>query len=172
MVLASLVMTVAMPTVTVAMARNQSSAQRRGPVQSRAQARTNSNKQKTKKSLWNRIKDNWEYIALGGCALVGIAAILWNLNHKGLGTNPNPAPRPAAIWVDDKIYGVCPICAAGNIALGHPSCCPNQICRTCWDTPVKTGETEFVDDTIGLRIVDESKVREKHSCPFCRTEIK
>lgn len=192
MVLASLVMTVAMPTVTVAMARNQRSAQRSSSIERRMQRRAN-NKPATKLpklSLWYRIKDNWEYIALGGCALAGIAAVLWNLHSKELGTKPNPiaprpnnpsprpnvvaprpnpvAPRPVAVWIDEKARGECPICVAENVPLGHPSCCPNQICRACWDTPVKTGETEYVDENIGLRIVDESKVRKDQSCPFCR----
>ena len=194
MVFASLVMTAVMPTVTVAMARNQRSAQRRAPfngTQGR-QARTNPNKpvrKLPKLSLWYRIKDNWEYIALGGCVLAGIAAVLWNIKSQEVGTKPNPAvrpnnpaprpnpvaprpnvpaPRPVAVWIDEKARGECPICVAENVPLGHPSCCPNQICRTCWDTPVKTGETEYVDENIGLRIVDESKVRKDQSCPFCR----
>jgi hypothetical protein len=95
MVLASLVMTVAMPMVTVAMARNQRSAQRSGPVQNRApqgrQARNHSKKQPLKmpkRSLLNRIKDNWKYIALGGCALVATVVVLWNLNNnKNIGPN-------------------------------------------------------------------------------------
>lgn len=171
MVLASLVMTVAMPTVTVAMARNQRTAQRRGPIERREQARK-SNKPVKKLSLWDRIKVKWEYAALGGCALVAIAVLLWNLNQKGSGTKlhqkQKPDSRPAAVWIDEKVRGECPICVLDNVALGHPSCCPNQICRACWDAPVKTGDTEFVDDAAGIRIVDQGKVRNEQSCPFCR----
>lgn len=184
MVLASLVMTIAMPTVTVAMARNQHSAQRRGLVQNRTQARTNAKKQpikKTKRSLWNHIKDNWEYAALGGCALIGIAAvILWNLNQKGSGTKPNQKLNPLpnlkskpnpVIKVDlnDPDLAIkendCAVCFENTN--DRTPCCNNPVCRPCWNTPVKGGDAEFVDENLGLRIQDKGKVLPK-ACPMCR----
>lgn len=61
LVFASLVMTAGMPTISNAMARGHRQAQR--------VKRTATTTQSENKTIWSRIKDNWQYIAFGGCVL-------------------------------------------------------------------------------------------------------
>lgn len=171
-VLASLVMTAGMPTIAGAMSRNQRGTQKRMQVKSKTNAPA-----KGKKTVLQRIKDNWEYVALGGCALVALAAVLWNLNrtNKGLGNNngqkPNQQPRPNIVAVDkddpDLVIkdGDCAVCFEHTN--DRTPCCNNPVCRPCWNQPVTGGDAEFVDENLGLRIPDKGKVLPK-ACPLCR----
>ncbi len=105
MVLASLVMTAVMPTVAVAMARNEQDTENR--VQSKTESKAPA--AKMKKTILNRIKDNWQLIA-GGCAIVAFAVLLWNSDGSKL--NAAPAARPAhhmqsgLVWIDGKAHMV------------------------------------------------------------------
>jgi hypothetical protein len=88
MVLASLVMTVAMPTATLAMARNQRSAQ---------QVRhTVAPYQSENKTMWSRIKENWQYIAFGGCVLACATILVFDTRvraQNNMQEQPYRAPR-------------------------------------------------------------------------------
>lgn len=160
-VFASFAMTSVVPTVIVAAPRQ--------PVRTRPSA-AKSKEKVAKKSLWKRITDDWEYIALGGCALIGIAALLWTLNNKASGVTPKPSPFGNLNPNDPDLQvgeGDCAICYEDT--KDRTRCCNQPVCRKCWNTPVKGGDTEYVDPNLGLRIVDKGKVL-KQTCPICRKD--
>lgn len=197
MVLASLVMTTVVPSIMIAAPRNASLNQTRDrrPEQRRVQPRlkTAANKKQIKNapiSFWTRFKNNWEYAALGGCALIGIIAAILMFNKKSAANNnlapvnpvaprptvlpqPNPGINPSPIKIDPKDPdliikdGDCAICFEQT--KDRTPCCQQPVCRQCWNTPVKGGDAEFVDDNLGLRIVDQGKVL-KAECPLCRKD--
>ncbi len=162
-VLASFAMTSVVPTVVLA-----APGDRRPAANNRRPAIKSNNVKNTKKSFWKRITDNWEYVALGGCAVVGIAALLWTMNNKAAGQAPKPNPFGTINPNDPDLQigeGDCVVCYEDT--KDRTRCCNNPVCRKCWNTPVKGGDTEYVDANIGLRIVDKGKVLPQ-TCPICR----
>lgn len=160
-ILASFAMTSVMPTVVVAAPRQSQ----------RAQSNT---KKVAKKSFWTRITNDWESIALGGCALVGIIALVWTLNNKSANhTSPSvkPGAKPktgVAVWEAGADADDCPICT--DPANGHASCCKAAICRACWNTPTKGGDNVVQNGEFAGVVLEEGKVLEKQLCPFCNQQ--
>lgn len=186
-VFASLVMTSVMPTFTLAMAKGHSSVAKRD-------ATTKNTKQKqkmAKRPFWKRI--DWEYWVAGGSVAIGIIALLWTMHNQTsvptsnmnqwpaprpnphqVPTNysrPAPAPRPNPQDPDVRIgKRECPICMVTGAVNMKAPCCGQEVCETCWNKDVYSGEYDIqIDDAGHIR-----KVRDKlpKQCPFCRADKK
>lgn len=106
MLLASLVATSVVP-VAEAMNNN-----RRPATNSQRNVRLKTNKianqpavtKKTKRAFWKRITDNWEYLVVGGCVVVGIAALIWSLNKNNAGSTGTIVPHAECTVCLDSFY--------------------------------------------------------------------
>lgn len=62
----------------------------------------------------------------------------------------------------------CIICARVHTMNMQTPCCKQSICRTCWDTPVKTGDKEIQNGEFAGMILEHGKTKKQQECPFCR----